>query len=286
MSSIHRLQRYANANKENKYSGNGDYGISVTSQISSQQKNATIYFRQRAFLSSFSKMARVRSWTHPPWCWKWCCEISGSRRPERPQRPPRWRFGLTQLIAGLYADHDGGYHALFSFGVSLEIKRSCHFFSLRPIVDSPFFAPFIGSLPLFLLTQYVHITHIKRSTCTGGVGTKPSCNEKLSTSDGPILGCGWRNLDDAKGKGRRKISPCRGYTRWVLDSCDSSCGKASKHYTKHACAVWGPEANECRSHFPFFVLPDSPPFCLPRFSPLIRWAFCLFGLVSFFFLTA
>lgn len=67
----------------------------------------------------------------------------GIQGAERPQRPPRWRFGLTQLTAELYADDDGGDHA-FSFGVRLE-NEEIRPFSIHPIVDSPL-CPF-HSLP-------------------------------------------------------------------------------------------------------------------------------------------
>lgn len=77
----------------------------------------------------------------------------GIRRPERPQRPPRWRFDLTQLIAELYADHDSGYQ-VFSSGVSLETRDHAIFlFVPSSILRSPPLSE------LFIpLTQYIHIT--------------------------------------------------------------------------------------------------------------------------------
>lgn len=66
----------------------------------------------------------------------------GFKRPERTQRPPRWRFDLTQLIAEVYADLDSGYH-VSSSGVSLENKRSCDFFLFVPSSILRF-APFIA----------------------------------------------------------------------------------------------------------------------------------------------
>jgi hypothetical protein len=83
----------------------------------------------------------------------------------------------------LYADYDGGVYA-FSFGVSLEMKRSGHFsirrhrrFSVMPL-----------SQRVSLLTQYVHII---TKVLLGSRSSRPSrSNKRLSTSDGPILRCG------------------------------------------------------------------------------------------------
>lgn len=99
-------------------------GIPVITNLAKHNKGYD-YLRPAGLCSSAVQDCACKFVNTPSLVLRWCCEIRDSR-PERPQRPPRWRFGLTQLIAEVYADKDCGYHA-FSFGVSLEMKRSGHF---------------------------------------------------------------------------------------------------------------------------------------------------------------